>query len=134
MSHVEYFDLKGYFQCEEYFSSTNVGTELDKIGDIDLTEAERQNLERVRKLAERDSKKGKLAGIVNLIETVENLMEKYGVRDDCSHYKQSTAEFLDEISGNKAIVKRYGLENYLNSKKRKRKVISVKKNKKEACR
>ncbi len=113
MSHVEYFNVSGYFNSQQYLSCLDLNLEAGRIGNIDLAPSDVERLKGALRKADTDSDEGKLAGVVNLIEHVEGIVDKYGLSSECKHHRQSVRELIDEISSRPEIVRKYGLEQYV---------------------
>ncbi len=106
--HLQYFDIRGYFNTLGYVN--NMGIDLNKgtIYDKALSEADKSMLEEAIEQADRDSNEGKLPGIVNVIQQVENLWDKYGVEHDHVH---PTEGIIQSMAEQDVLVRRYGLQN-----------------------
>lgn len=104
--HLRYFDLKGYFKSIEYVKNMGINWEAGSIFDIDLEESDKVKLEEAIKKSDEDSQRGNLPGIVDLIQLVEGLQDKYGVAHD---HKHPTEAIVKSMCDNKGLVDHYGL-------------------------
>jgi uncharacterized protein (DUF927 family) len=78
------------------------------IGDKKIQREDMESLEKAIQQSESDSMNSKLPGIINLIQVVEELQDKYGVAHDHHHL---TEDIVEAMCANKELVARYGLEN-----------------------
>ena len=115
MSHVEYFNVTGYFNATQFVN--DLGLREGVIGSYELTASERKKFDELCALAEKDSKAGKLDAVLALINTTEDYVEQYGTRPQCEHYKQATKEFINEIKQRSDLVRHFGLESFLSEVK-----------------
>ncbi len=133
MSHVEYFDINAYFNSQQFLNSMSINLESGMIGDAELTDEEKEILRKAAMASSTDSHKGDLTGIVGLINEAEKIFDKYGGAIDCKYHRQTLQEFLDEISQRPDVVRKYGLEGYLKSKKAQEKPTTKTITKKKSC-
>jgi hypothetical protein len=105
--HLEYFNEQGYFQSTEY--AKNMGIDLYKktVGKQELSDQDYLDLKEAIQLSDADSETGKLPGIVNLIQLVEKLQDKYGVAHD---HKHPVDAIVKSMAAKEFLVSRYGLE------------------------
>ena len=104
--HLEYFDIRGLFMSLGYVNNMGIDLNQGTIFDRTLSLEDRQLLEDAIQQSDTDSANGKLPGIVNLIQRVEALQDKYGVEHDHKHPTEAIVETMRE---NDLLIERYGL-------------------------
>lgn len=105
--HLTYFNVSGYFNSLGYVSNMGLDLQGKKIGGVNLSESDYQSLTEAILNSDNDSKDKKLPGIINLIQLVEDMQDKYGLTHD---HKHPTEEILKTMCQVSELVKYYGLE------------------------
>ncbi len=105
--HLRYFDVKGYFNSLGYTNNMGFDVARGLIDSNPISDDDRQRLEEAVKLSDEDSRSGKLAGIVQLIQTVEALQDKYGASHE---HKHPTPEVVKAMCRRTDLIQRYDLE------------------------
>ncbi len=105
--HLQYFNVAGYFNSQGYVSNMGIDLQRGNIFGAVLNESDKRALEQAIAQSYTDSTEGKLPGIVNLIQLVESMQDKYGVAHD---HKHPTDEIVKSMCSNADLVRHYGLE------------------------
>ncbi len=133
MSHVEYFDVEGYFLGHDFIKGLGIDLEKEMMGDQVLSSTEVKNLKKAILLSDQSSLEGKLAGIQTLIETAEGIVEAYGSAVECENFRQSREEFLYELIEREDLVTKYGLGPFLKKTKEVEKICVPAQGYKKSC-
>ena len=112
MGYMKYFDVKSFFQSQQLLNTFNINLEKGMIGDIPLSEEDRQDLERAVVTSNAASQNGSLAGVYNLVNTVEGLSGKYGRGPVWEHHHKELGDFVEEVATDPKLAKHYKLEGY----------------------
>ena len=105
---MQYFDVKGYFNSVEYVKNMRINIEIGMIGDVSVSRDDVERLKQAMAASDQDSKNGKLPGVVNLIQLVEGMQDKYGIHHD---HKHPVRDVVSEMCKKPELVTKYGLEN-----------------------
>ena len=105
--HLQYFNVAGYFNSLGYVNNMGLDTKQKAIFGIPLTDEEATKLEKLIMQSDKDSQAKKLPGIVELIQYVEDLQDKYG---HAGNHRHSTENIVTSMCNNKKLVEMYGLE------------------------
>ncbi|MBI5066319.1 hypothetical protein HZA97_08850 [Candidatus Woesearchaeota archaeon] len=105
--HLQYFNLAGYFNSLGYVQEMGFNLSLGEIFGTALESEEKRILEEAIKLSDQNSQNGELTGIVNLIQLVEKLQEKYGHQGE---HKHDTESIVNAMCSQPQLINRYHLE------------------------
>ena len=105
--HLRYFNVQGYFNSFAYVQNMGISLEKGTLFDIVLSVTDKKQLEDAVKQSETDTKKGSLPGVVQLIQLVEQLWDKYNVQHDHTH---DTTDIVQDMAKRPDLVKKYHLE------------------------
>ena len=104
---MQYFDVKGYLNSIEYVKNMRIDIEVGMIGDVSVTREDVEKLKQAMAASDEDSGNGKLPGVVNLIQLVEGMQDKYGIHHD---HKHPVRDVVSEMCKKPELVTKYGLE------------------------
>jgi hypothetical protein len=105
--HIRYFRNDGIFESVPYI--TNMGIDLITMtaGSQNLSTEDKRVLRQAILVSDADSQKGKTQGIVNLIQLVEQLQDKYKITHENTH---PTNDILKDMCAEPVLIKKYHLD------------------------